>query len=563
MSAQAWKACMVACAMAASIAAGAQQAAPEPEPGAGLDAESQAIGASRLLDHVTILASDRFEGRAPATQGEALTIDYLVRELRNSGTEPGNPDGTYVQEVPLVGFLSRPELALTIRGRRYPLQPGKDFVHEYVRMATQATARDAGVVFAGYGIEAPEYAWNDYKDVDVRGKLVILLRGEPSRPDPADASHADPAFFRGDKRTYYATGDYKNELARRKGAAAVLIVVDPAQTHLFSLYRTFAGQEGFRLREDAARPSLLMTGLLEIGAARRVLAAAGSELSKLEAAAGRADFAPVAIDAGADIALATTLRDVTSRNVVARLTGSDPVLKDEFIVYTAHWDHLGRDPRLRGDQIYNGAIDDGIGVAQMLEIARAFAGAHRPRRTMLFIATTCEEKGFFGARHYVRHPFAPIDAHVAEINLDGGNAWGRTSDVMSSGHGLSDMDEALARAASMQGRTFADASIDDDGLYFGSDNMEFAKAGVPAVFPFSGFVYPGRAADFGERKWGEYADRDYHQVSDEVRADWDLSGAAEDARWLFLAGRLLADAPQRPQWRAQAEFAGGRFARPE
>jgi Zn-dependent M28 family amino/carboxypeptidase len=182
---------------------------------------------------------------------------------------------------------------------------------------------------------------------------------------------------------------------------------------------------------------------------------------------------------------------------------------------------------------------------------------------MLFIATTCEEKGFIGARYYVRHPFAPIDAHVAAINLDGGNAWGRTSDVMSSGHGLSDMDEALARAASMQGRTFADASIDDDGLYFGSDNMEFAKAGVPAVFPFSGFVYPGRAADFGERKWGEYADRDYHQVSDEVRADWDLSGAAEDARWLFLAGRLLADAPHRPQWRPQAEFAGGRFARPE
>ena len=469
-----------------------------------------------------------------------------------------------MQEVPLVGMLARPELALAIRGRRYPLQPGSDFVHEYVRAVPRAASRDTGVVFAGYGIEAPEYGWNDYKDVDVRGKLVILLRGEPSRPDPANASNADPGFFRGDKRTYYSTGDYKNELARRKGAAAVLIVIDPAKTHLFSLYRTFAGQEGFRLREDTARPSLLVTGLLDIGAARRMLAAAGSDLSTLEAAAGRGDFAPVPIDARADIALATTLRDATSRNVVARLTGSDPALKDEFVVYTAHWDHLGRDPRLQGDQIYNGAIDDGIGVAQMLEIARAFAGTHpRPKRTLLFIATTCEEKGFFGARHYVRHPFAPIEAHVAEINLDGGNAWGRTSDVMSSGHGLSDMDDALARAASMQGRAFADASIDDDGLYFGSDNMEFAKAGVPAVFPFSGFVYPGKPADFGDRKWGEYAERDYHQVSDQVRPDWDLSGAAEDARWLLVAGRLLADAPQRPQWRPQAEFAGGRFARPE
>lgn len=318
------------------------------------------------------------------------------------------------------------------------------------------------------------------------------------------------------------------------------------------------------LRDDATRPSLLMSGLLDIDAARRVLAAAGADLSTLEAAAGKTDFKPLALDASADVALATTLREAVSRNVVARVPGADPGLKDEYVVYTAHWDHLGRDGGLEGDQVYNGAIDDGIGVAQWLAIARAFAALPaKPKRTLLFVATTCEEKGYLGSRHYVRHPFAPIDAHVANINLDGGNAWGRTRDVMSSGYGLSDIDDALARAAAMQGRDFATASIDDDGLYFGSDNIEFAKAGVTAVFPFSGFAYPGKPDDFGERKWNAYADHDYHQVSDEVRPDWDLSGAAEDARWLMMAGYLLADSAQRPQWRPHSEFAGRRFLQAE
>ena len=513
------------------------------------------VRGDEILTHIKKLASNEFEGRGPATRGEALTVNYLVDQLKRSGLRPGNPDGTFVQKVPMVGFLSQPRIDVESGGKHVPLNFQDDFVHDYPALRSSVSTKKSGVVFAGYGIVAPEYGWDDYKDADVRNKLVIVLSGEPSAPDKRDPSKLDPLVFKGDTRTYYSTRDFKYDLAARKGAAAILVITDPEKSITYSLFQTFAKMEGFALKPRTPTPAFAMAGLITANAARRLFAAAGKDLDKLEGSAGHRDFRPVSTNARAKISVKTKLRSVTSHNVVARIEGSDPRLKAEHVIYTAHWDHLGIDKDLKGDQIFNGALDDAVGTAQLLEVAKGFAKlSKKPNRSILFNATTSEEKGFLGSRYYAENPLYPIAKSVANINLDGGNVWGRTKDVITSGYGLSTIDEYLEGAAKLQGRDFVRESIDNGSLYFGSDQIQFARAGIPAVFPFSGSIYPGRPSDFGDKKWNEYADKDYHQVSDEVKADWDLSGAAEDAQWLLIAGYKIAQAEKRPEWKKGSEF---------
>jgi len=513
------------------------------------------VKGDEILTHIKKLASDEFEGRGPATRGETLTVSYLTDQFKRSGLKPGNPDGTFVQKVPMVGFLSQPKIDVESSGQMVPLNFQDDFVHDYPALRSSVSTMNSGVIFAGFGIIAPEYGWDDYKNIDVRNKLVIVLSGEPSAPDRIDPSKLDPAVFKGDTRTYYSTRDFKYALAARKGAAAILVITDPEKSNTYSLFQTFAKMEGFALKPRTPTPAFAMAGLMTINAARRLFAASGKDLDKLEESAGKKDFRPVPTNASANISVKTKLRSVTSHNVVARIEGSDPRLKNEYVIYSAHWDHLGIDKSLKGDQIYNGAIDDAVGTSQLLEVAQGFAKlSKKPKRSILFIATTSEEKGFLGSLHYAENPLYPIAKSVANINLDGGNVWGRTKDVITSGYGLSTIDEYLEGAAKLQGRDFVRESIDNDSLYFGSDQIQFALAGIPAVFPFSGSNYSGRPSDFGDKKWNEYADKDYHQVSDEVKADWDLSGAAEDAQWLLIAGYHIANAAKRPEWKRGSEF---------
>jgi Zn-dependent M28 family amino/carboxypeptidase len=519
-----------------------------------LTAALDGIRAERLQAHITTLASDEFEGRAPGTRGETLTVGYLVDQFTRAGLLPGNPDGTYVQQVPLVGSTSVPAIAIEAAGRTTSLRFVDDFVHDRPATLTTASASHAGIVFAGYGIVAPEYAWNDYKDAEVTGKLVIVLSGEPSRPTPGDPHTADPAFFKGDARTYYSTRDYKFDLAAKRGAAGILVVYDPDASGTYAILQKLATLEGFALAAPPGGANVI-SGLMTIGAARRVAAFARRDFDQLAAAAADPRASAVVFDATATLSMHSTIRTVISHNVVARIDGSDPRLKDEYVVYSAHWDHLGRDPALGGDQIYNGAIDNAAGTGQLIEVARGLASLQRkPRRSMLFIAVTAEERGYLGSRFYVQHPLFPLAKTVANINLDGGNVWGPTSDLTSAGYGLSTLDEALAEAARLQGRTFINAGIDDGSLYFSSDQIEFAKAGVPAAFPFSGSSYAGKPREFGDARWDAYATKDYHQVTDEVGADWDLSGAAEDARWLMIAGYRVAEAGARPEWKRGSEF---------
>lgn len=515
----------------------------------------RSVEAKRISEHVKKLASDKFEGRAPGTTGETLTVNYLAEQFKKSGVKPGNPNGTYFQNVALVGYRTVPQIEVEAAGKMVPFVFLDDFVHDFPVLRPSATVKNAPIVFAGYGIVAPQYGWDDYKGLDVCGKLVIVLSGEPAVADKSDPKKLDASMFRGETRTYYSTRDFKFDLAAEKGAAGILIVYDPTKTNTYSLFQTFAKMEGFALKPTGADTRTLISGLMTLDAAKRIFSASGQDLEKLSANAEQVGFSAVDTQARAEITVRSKLRNVVSRNVVARIEGCDPVLKNEYVIYSAHWDHLGRDRKLKGDQIYNGAIDNAIGTAMLLEVANGFATLPRkPRRSILFIATTSEEKGYLGSRHYARNPLYPIADAVANINLDGGNAWGITKDVLSANYGLSTLDETLEESALMQKRGFLRESLGDGGLYYGSDQMEFAKAGIPSIFPFSGFDYVGKPKDFGEGKWNSYSDNDYHQASDEVRPDWDLSGAGEDAQWLLIAGWKISQTTKRPQWKPESEF---------
>jgi len=524
-----------------------------PEP---LGTALKLIRGETVLGHVKKLASDEFEGRAPGSRGEDLTVSYLAEQFKAVGAAPGNPDGTYIQKVPLVGYRTTPKIDLTVKGKPIPFTFLDDFVHDYPRLTTKADVKSADVVFAGYGITAPQFGWDDYKNLDVRGKLVLVLSGEPSRQLAGDENKPDPGFFKGTVRTYYATREFKYEQARKRGAAGVLVIYDPATANTYSLFQTFAKLEGMDLKPDRGAYEMAIAGLVTTESVKRIFAASNEDFAATEKKAHLASFRPVRLAAQAAISLATKLRTINSRNVVAKVAGSDSRLRNEYVVYTAHWDHLGKDETLKGDQIYNGANDNAIGVAQLIAAARAFVALEqKPARSVLFIATTAEEKGYLGARYYLRRPLYPISATVANINLDAGNLFGLTSDLGSTGYGNSTLDQILDAAASMQGRRFAKGSLDDSGgLYFGSDQIEFAKAGIPAVFPWSGFEYVGKAKDFGDKVWEEYSAKRYHQVADEVMPEWDAAGAVEDTRWFVIAGYLIAQTRERPRWLNGSEF---------
>jgi Zn-dependent M28 family amino/carboxypeptidase len=535
------------------------------DPSDAVRSAGERINPQDVLGHIKVLASDEFEGRGPGTAGEERTVNYLIDRFKALSLQPGNPNGTYVQEVPLVGFqASAVEGSFRAGDRAIALK----FPDDWVAVSRQHAAEsvmvdDSELVFVGYGVVAPEYGWDDYKGVDVRGKTLVMLVNDPAVPDPADPTRLDNALFKGSAMTYYGRWTYKYEIASEKGAAAAILIHETGPAgYPYEVVKGSWSRENF----DIANPGketkrVAFEAWITLEKAKELLALSGQDFDALKRAAVRKDFRPVALGARARFALRNKVRDVKSKNVVARLDGSDPSLRNEYVVYTAHWDHLGRDPSLKGDQIYNGAADNASGVAALLEIADAFTAIQpRPKRSVLFLAVTAEEKGLLGAKYYATHPLYPLDRTLANINMDVINLWGRTSDVVSVGMGNSTLDDLLVAAAKEQARNVIPDAEPEKGLFYRSDHFEFAKQGVPALDPKGGMNYVGRAPEYGKKKRDEYTQKDYHKVTDEVKPDWDLAGAVEDLRLLFEVGVKVADGAAYPEWKPGTEFRARREA---
>jgi Zn-dependent M28 family amino/carboxypeptidase len=511
------------------------------------------ITTNDLVRHVTRLASDEFEGRAPASRGEELTVNYLVEYFKGIGLEPGNPDGSYIQKVPLMGVASEFDAKIRIQGSPFEVSQPGEFVFTCLRFDSSVTVTNSGLVFVGYGVVAPEYSWDDFKNVDVRGKTLVMLVGDPPLPDPNDPGKLDEKMFKGRAMTYYGRWTYKYEIAAEKGAAAAIIVheTEPAGYPYLVLAAGY-GRETFDL-QDSRDKKLSVQGWMTLKAATNLFARAGHDYQKLKSDALQKEFKPVALPGVVDFKVSNKLRKVESQNVIGKVTGSER--PNEYVVYTAHWDHLGRNEKLTGDQVYNGALDNATGTAGLLEIAEAFGNLSKPpKRTVIFLAVTAEEKGLLGSKYYAEHPLYPLESTLANINMDGLNPWGDTRDIEIVGFGQTTLEDDLQRAAAAQGRLIRPDSEPQKGRFYRSDHFEFAKVGVPGLYIKGGVIVVGKPPDFGKRKLDEYTERDYHKLTDELKGDWNFDGAVKDLRALVEVGYSVAQGEKRPDWKEGSEF---------
>ncbi len=515
-----------------------------------------ALTSDGLMRHIQVLAHDSLEGRAPGGIGEERTVRYLTEQFQQLGLAPGNPDGSWVQNVNLVGITSRPVAAITRDGATRRLAFPRDYVVGTRHPQPSVSLENSELVFVGYGVVAPEFGWDDFKDVDVRGKTVVMLINDPPVRNAAGDA-LDPAIFKGDAMSYYGRWTYKFEIASARGAAAALIVheTEPAGYPYLVVIGSW-GRENFDVNVPGGPAGRVQVeGWLARDAAELLFADAGLGFDSLKAAAATREFRPVPLGASASFQITNTVREVQSRNVVAKLEGTDPVLKDEWVVFTAHWDHLGRDTMHAGDQIFNGALDNASGTATLLEIGGALAKLpERTPRSLLFVALTAEEQGLLGAKWYAQNPLHPLEKTLANINMDGINQWGRTRDITVVGLGNSSLDDVLRTVVERDGRTLSPDPEPEKGFFFRSDHFEFAKKGVPALYINAGSDFLDKPEGYGRAKREEYTANDYHKPSDEVKPDWDLAGAVEDARALLEVGWRVAHMRTWPAWSSGAEF---------
>ena len=523
-------------------------------PNAGL----ASFSADRLLAHIRTLSSDEFEGRGPGSKGEQLTIKYVEDQFRSAGLEPGNPDGTYLQNVPLVGITPDAGMKLIFTGRGKTLEPRyqNDFI-AWSKRVTDTSAIDADMIFVGYGVQAPEFQWDDFKGGDVKGKVLVVLINDPPVPDPTDPAKLEPKVFGGAAMTYYGRWTYKFEKAAQMGAAGCIIIhqTDRAGYPWEVVQNSWSGTQFDPATPDKNLGRLAVESWITSDFATKLFRAAGKDLDKLIQAAASRDFKPVPLGIHARLTIHNSLQTIESHNVIAKLTGSDPKLKNTYVVYSAHWDHLGIGPEVNGDKIYHGAVDNASGTAALLEIARAYkALARPPRRTMLFLSVTAEEQGLLGSQYYAEHPLYPLARTALDINMDGMNVEGRTRDIVQIGRGASTLDDIVEAVAHEQGRIVKSDPEPEKGFYYRSDHFEFAKNGIPAFDPDEGVEFIGKPEGWGLEERRKYTAERYHKPADKIQPDWDLSGAIEDCQLYFLVGYRVANEPQMPEWRLGAEF---------
>jgi Zn-dependent M28 family amino/carboxypeptidase len=517
-----------------------------------------AIEAAAVLGHTKVLASDAFEGRAPATRGEERTVAYLVEQFEKMGLRPAAPDGTYVQPVPLVGITPDPSAVLTFEkgAAKTSLAFKADFVAWTKRMVETVRLDRSEVVFVGYGVQAPEFGWDDYKGRDLTGKTIVVLVGDPPVPDAANPEKLDPKTFGGSAMTYYGRWTYKYEMAQKMGAAAVLIVHETGPAgYAFSVIQVKTAEQFDIARPDGNMTRAAVEGWIPLEKAKALFAMAGRDFDAEKALAGTRDFTPVPLGVKASVTLTNTLRRVTSRNVVAKVEGTDPTVRNECVLYTSHWDHFGLGAPLNGDPVYHGAVDNAVAVAGFLEIARAFAAMPAaPRRSILFAAVTAEEQGLLGSEYYASNPVWPLDKTLAVINLEMLNVHGKTRDLTVVGLGLSDLDDVAAVIADEQGRYLKPDPEPERGMFYRSDHFSLARRGVPAFEPDHGDDFIGKPEGYGKEARRDFFANLYHKPTDSVKPDWDLAGGVQDLQFYWMMGYRIAQDERFPQWKPGAEF---------
>jgi len=522
-------------------------------PSSVLPAAQERIGAESLLRDISALAADSTEGRGPGTAGDRRARGYLIRRLQEIGFKPGAAGGGWEQPITFTGLtvknLDRWRFAGSTGETEF--RCGEDFIGGSGVQAPQVNIPDAEVVFVGYGIQAPEYRWDDFKGADLKGKVLLILNNDPDW---------DPGPFAGAKRLYYGRWDYKYESAARQGAAGAIILhtEESAGYGWNVVQRSWSGTLFELPAGNEAR--LGFKSWLTEPAVRRLCALGGRDLDSLIASAHRREFVPIPLGVRTSLAFDVTVRKTLTANVIGVLPGNDPRLRQEAMIFTAHHDHLGVGaPDSTGDRIHNGAVDNASGCAQVLAIAGTFAATRpRPARSVVALFVAGEEQGLLGSQYYAAHPTVPLAQIAANLNIDGGNILGRTSDVAVIGKGKSDLEDRLAVAAGGQGRTVVDEPEPDKGYYYRSDQLNFARAGVPALYFNSGQTYIGRPDGWGKQKEAEYRRLHYHQPSDGIRSDWDLSGMVEDARLAYLVGLDVVNGTKRPAWYPGDEFEAAR-----
>ncbi len=522
-----------------------------------LEPALETITPDGLLAHIKVLASDEFEGRAPGTKGEELSVKYITDQFKQIGLKPGNPNGTYTQEVPLAGIKSDPSMSFVVGDKTIDLKYPDDFVASSARLQSEIKIGRSDVVFVGYGVVAPEYGWDDYKGLDVRGKTLLMLIGDPPIPDSKDPSKLDEKTFKGKAMTYYGRWTYKYEIAAQKGAAAAVIIHETGPAgYPYSVVKTSWGKENYEIDSpNKNMDAVEARSWITLDTAEKLLGDCGQDFDALKKSAISREFRPVTLKATANIDIKQQLRSFKSDNVIGKLEGNDPKLRDEYVIYSAHWDHLGRHLELKGDQIFNGAIDNASGVASVLQLAAAFTKLNPPpKRSLLFMATTAEEAGLLGAKFYAEHPLYPLEKTLADINIDTVNPWGKTRDIEDLSNNNSTLDDLLATAAKRNGRKMTPNSEPEKGTFYRADHFEFSKRGVPALYTGRGLDFIGKPVGFGQQKKDDYTAHHYHQVSDEVDPKWDLSGAVQDLQLLFEVGYQVANGDKFPAWKSGSEF---------
>jgi Zn-dependent M28 family amino/carboxypeptidase len=517
------------------------------------------IDMNAVLSHTRVLSSDAFEGRAPGTKGEEVTVNYLVDQFKRVGLKPGNTDGTYIQKVPLVGITPTPAPLVLRKGSAQQTLKWKDDVVAWTKhVAETATLDNSELVFVGYGVVAPEYNWDDYKGLDVKGKTLVMLVNDPPVPDPSNASELDPKTFGGKAMTYYGRWTYKYDIGAQRGAAGVLLIHETGPAgYPFSVVQGKTGEQFDLITPDKNMGRAAIEGWITLDQGRKLLKMAGQDFDALKQQAATREFKPVPLGVTASMTLHNKLRTIDSKNVLARLDGGDPKLKDEFVVYTAHWDHFGKN----ADGIFHGAEDDALGCASLIEMARAFTKLPAPpRRSILFLAVTAEEQGLLGSQYYSVTPIYPLAKTVADINMDSWNVHGRTKDLTLVGYGASDLDDYARDAAGEQGRLVHADAEPEKGFYYRSDHFNFAKQGVPALDPDGGMQFIGQPADYGQKMRDEWNEQRYHKPADVVMPEWDMTGTREDVKVFFAIGYRVAQADKMPEWKPGNEFKAKRDA---